>query len=74
MDKIQYTGTNFPEVKRFCGDKILAPYDCMGFSMLSLLTDDGLETVHEGDFVVEEAPGRFRVEPWSKDKDGQQEK
>ena len=67
MEKVQYTGSNFAEVKRFCGDSILAPYDCMGFSMLSLLTDTGFETVHEGDFVVQEAPGRFRVEKWSRD-------
>ena len=65
MNRIQYTGTNFAAVKEFCGDKILAPYECMGFSMLSLMTDDGLETVHEGDFSVQEAPGRFRVERWN---------
>ncbi|MBQ9450832.1 MAG: hypothetical protein IJU34_05905 [Bacteroidales bacterium] len=62
MKRIQYTGTNFTAVKQFCGDKILAPYDCMGFSMLSLMTDEGLETVHEGDYIVQDTPGRFRVE------------
>ncbi len=62
MKRIQYTGTNFAAVKQFCGDKILAPYDCMGFSMLSLMTDEGLETVHEGDYIVQDTSGRFRVE------------
>lgn len=66
MTRIQYTGNNFEEVQQFCGDRILAPYDCMGFSMLSLLTDDGFETVHEGDFIVKEPPGRFRVEKWGR--------
>ena len=62
MTRIQYTGTNDEEVKSLLGDKVLAPYFCMGFSMLSILTDEGFETVHEGDTVVMEEDGRIRVE------------
>jgi hypothetical protein len=62
MTRIQYTGTNYNEVKSLLGDKVLAPYFCMGFSMLSILTDDGFETVHEGDTVVMEDDGRVWVE------------
>jgi hypothetical protein len=28
MEKVFYTGTNYDEVKRLCGDKVLAPYFC----------------------------------------------
>ena len=62
MQRIQYTGTNFDEVKRLCGDKVLAPYFCMGFSMLSLETEDGWVTVNEGDFILQDENGRFSVE------------
>lgn len=62
MRKVQYTGNNFDEIKELCGDKILAPYFCMGFSMLSLLTDDGFVTVNEGDTVVLDDSGKFTVE------------
>lgn len=62
MEKIVYTGTNFEEVKRFCGDKVLAPYFCMGFSMLSLETPDGLVTVNEGDTILRNPDGTFAVE------------
>ena len=51
MTRIQYTGTNFDELKSLLGDKLLAPYFCMGITMLSVLTDDGFLTVQEGDFV-----------------------
>ena len=34
MTRIQYTGTNYVELKQLFGDRLLAPYDCMGFSML----------------------------------------
>ena len=61
-DKILYTGLNFPQVKEFCGDKVLAPYICMGFSMLSLFTDEGFVTVNEGDTIVRDVQGRFWVE------------
>ena len=62
MRKVQYTGNNFDEIKELCGDKILAPYFCMGFSMLSLITDDGFVTVNEGDTVVLDDSGKFTVE------------
>ena len=61
-DKILYTGLNFPQVKEFCGDKVLAPYFCMGFSMLSLFTDEGFVSVNEGDTIVRDGQGRFWVE------------
>ena len=59
MEKIVYTGTNFEEVKRFCGDKVLAPYFCMGFSMLSLETPEGLVTVNEGDTIFRTPDGTY---------------
>ena len=61
MQRIQYTGTNYDEVKRICGDKVLAPYFCMGFSMLSLETSDGWVTVNEGDFIVMDDSGALSV-------------
>ena len=60
--KIQYTGLNYPMVQEFCGDKILAPYICMGFSMLSLLGPDGFITVNEGDTICKDGLGNFWVE------------
>ena len=63
--RIQYSGTNYDEVKRLCGDRVLSPYVCMGFSMLSLLTEEGFVTVDEGDYVVREGDGRLRVEKWN---------
>ena len=62
MKSVQYTGTNYDEVKQLCGDRVLAPYFCMGFSMLSVDTGEGFESVNEGDFVVLEDDGRLRVE------------
>ena len=62
MRRLQYTGTNYDEVKQLCGDKVLAPYFCMGFSMLSVDTGEGFESVNEGDVIVQEDDGRFRVE------------
>ncbi len=61
MESIQYTGTNYPEVKAFAKDKILAPYFCMGFSMLSLMTNEGFVTVNEGDYIVKDSDGNFSV-------------
>ena len=52
MQHLLYTGTNYDEVKRLCGDRVLAPYFCMGFSMLSVDTGDGFVTVNEGDTIV----------------------
>ncbi len=63
MRKVQYTGNNFDEIKELCGDKILAPYFCMGFSMLSLLTDDGFVTVNEGDTILLDDSGKITVVP-----------
>ena len=60
--KLQYTGTNYDEVKQLCGDRVLAPYFCMGFSMLSVDTGEGYESVNEGDAVVLEDDGSLRVE------------
>ena len=62
MRRLQYTGLNYEEVKQMCGDKILAPYFCMGFSMLSLMTEDGFVSVNEGDYIVEDENGRLSVE------------
>lgn len=58
---LQYTGTNYDRVKAFAGDHVLAPYICMGFSMLSLLTREGYVDVQEGDYIVREEDGSFTV-------------
>ena len=63
MKSIQYTGLNYKEVKDFAGDKILAPYFCMGFSMLSLYTKEGFITVNEGDYIIQNDDGEFSVSP-----------
>ena len=63
MKSIQYTGLNYKEVKYFAGDKILAPYFCMGFSMLSLYTKEGFMTVNEGDYIIQDDDGEFSVSP-----------
>ena len=57
MLRLLYTGTNYDEVKRLCGARVLAPYFCMGFSMLSVDTGDGFVTVNEGDTIVLEDDG-----------------
>ena len=62
MTRIQFVGTNFDEIKRLLGDKVLAPYFCMGLSMLSVLTDDGFVTVNEGDWIVVDDAGGVRIE------------
>ena len=62
VEKIQYTGLNYPMVQEFCGDKILAPYICMGFSMLSLLGPDGFISVNEGDTICKDGVGNLWVE------------
>ena len=62
MEKILYTGLNYPQVKEFCGDMVMAPYFCMGFSMLSLITEEGGITVNEGDTILKDEKGRFYVE------------
>ena len=62
MHKLLFTGTNYDEVKRLCGDKVLAPYFCMGFSMLSLDTGEGFETVNEGDTIILDDDGSIRID------------
>lgn len=61
MKTVVYTGTNYDEVKRLCGDKVLAPYFCMGFSMLSVDTGDGFVSVNEGDTIVREDDSSLRI-------------
>ena len=61
MHRLLYTGTNFAEVKGLCGDRVLAAYFCMGFSMLSVDTGDGFVTVNEGDTIVLEDDGTLRI-------------
>ena len=61
MKTVVYTGTNYDEVKQLCGDKVLAPYFCMGFSMLSVDTGDGFVSVNEGDTIVREDDGSLRI-------------
>ena len=62
MLRLLYTGTNYDEVKLLCGDRVLAPYFCMGYSMLSVDTGDGFVTVNEGDTIVLEDDGTLRIE------------
>jgi hypothetical protein len=62
MTRIQFYGTNFDEVKGLLGDKVLAPYFCMGISMLSVLTADGFVTVNEGDWIVIDDAGEVTIE------------
>lgn len=62
MKRIQYTGTNYSQIKDFAGEKVLAPYFCMGFSMLSLWTQEGFITVNEGDWIVQGEDGAFYVQ------------
>lgn len=54
MTRIQYSGANYDEIKRILGDKLQAPYFCMGFTMLSVLTPEGFVYVNEGDWIVME--------------------
>jgi len=62
ISRIQYTGLNFQQVMEFTGGRVLAPYECMGFSMLSLQTDDGFVTIHEGDWICKDESGNLTVE------------
>ena len=62
MQSLLYTGTSYDEVKRLCGGRVLAPYFCMGFSMLSLDTGAGFETVNEGDTIVLQDDGSLRID------------
>ncbi len=62
MQRLVYTGTNYDEIKRLCGDRVLAPYFCMGFSMLSVDTGEGFVSVNEGDAVIFADDGTLSVE------------
>ena len=62
MTRIQYTGSNDDELKAILGDRLLAPYFCMGLTMLSILTDDGAITVNEADYVVIGDDGQIIIE------------
>ena len=62
MTRIQYTGSNYDEIKAILGDKVLAPYFCMGFTMLSVLSDDGFLSVNEGDMIVLDDSGSIWIE------------
>lgn len=62
MTRIQYTGSNYDELKAILGDGLLAPYFCMGLTMLSILTDDGPITVNEADYVVIGDDGQITIE------------
>lgn len=61
MTRIQYTGSNYSEIKDLLGDKVLAPYFCMGFTMLSILTEEGFVSVQECDWIVLDDDGTIRV-------------
>ena len=60
MTRIQYTGSNYDELKALLGDRLLAPYFCMGLTMLSVLTPDG--PINEADYVVIGENGEITVE------------
>ena len=61
-NEIQFTGNNYEQVRAFCGEgKILAPYFCMGFSMLSVLTNEGYVSVNEGDYIIKDKEGNLSV-------------
>lgn len=62
MTRIQYTCTNYDELKAILGNRLLAPYFCMGLTMLSILTDNGTITVNEADYVVIGENGQISVE------------
>ena len=62
MTRIQYTGSNYTDIKALLGNRVLAPYFCMGFTMLSVMTEDGFSSVQEGDFSVLGDNGDIRVE------------
>ena len=62
MTKLIYTGSNFDEVKQLCGNKVLAPYFCMGFSMLSVDTGYGFVSVNEGDAIIREDDDSLWIE------------
>ena len=62
MIRIQYTGTNYDKVKEVLGDRVLAPYFCMGFEMLSVASEEGFISVNAGDWIVIDEDGKVRLE------------
>ena len=62
MTRIQYTGSNYQEIKEILGDRLLAPYFCMGFTMLSVMTKDGPITVNEADYIIIDDNGNLSIE------------
>ena len=62
MVRIQYTGNNYDELNALLRVRLLAPYFCMGFSMLSILTPDGPINVNEGDYIVISDDGVISIE------------
>lgn len=62
MTRIQYTGTNYDEIKALLGNRVLAPYFCMGFTMLSVLMEDGFESVQEGDYIILDDDGKILIQ------------
>ena len=62
MTRIQYTGSNYQELKEILGDRLLAPYFCMGFTMLSVMTEDGPITVNEADYIFIDDNGNISIE------------
>lgn len=62
MERLQYTGLNYSEVQIFTDNRVLAPYEGIGTSMLSILTDGGLLTVNEGDWICKDESGNLTIE------------
>ena len=62
MTRIQYTGSNYQELKEILGDRLMAPYFCMGSTMLSVMTEDGPITVNEADYIVIDDKGNLSIE------------
>ena len=62
MTRIQYTGSNYQELKEILGDRLMAPYFCMGFTLLSVMTEDGSITVNEADYIVIDDNGNLSIE------------
>ena len=61
MTRIQYTGSNYQKLKEILGDRLMAPYFCMGFTMLSVMTEDGPITVNEADYIVIDDNGNLSI-------------
>ena len=61
MTRVHYTGNNYDEIRTLLGGKVLAPYFCMGFTMLSVLTDEGYASVYEGDVIEVDDEGKVTV-------------